>query len=37
MRLQIVVPASLTEEIMRTAHDDLLGGHLGKKHTLNRI
>jgi hypothetical protein len=32
-----MVPLGLTEEVMRSAHDNLLGGHLGKKRTLNQI
>jgi hypothetical protein len=36
-RLQVVVPATLTKEVMWAAHDHLLGGHLGEKWTLERI
>lgn len=34
---QVVVPASLRTHIMQVAHDSLLGGHLGKKKTIDRI
>ena len=35
--LQLVVPIQLREEIMKTHHDDLLGGHCGFLKTLNKI
>ena len=33
----LVVPRSRREEIMRVAHDSLLGGHLGINNTLSKI
>ena len=36
-KFQAVVPSSLTEEVLRGAHDSLSGGHLGIKKTLSKI
>lgn len=36
-RQQIVVPQKLRDELLRSAHDDLLGGHLGRERTYQRL
>ena len=34
---QLVVPASLRREVLQSCHDDIFGGHLGFKRTLDKI
>ncbi|XP_076448667.1 uncharacterized protein LOC143285290 [Babylonia areolata] len=34
---QVVVPAKYRQELLRLAHESLMGGHLGSKKTLERI
>jgi len=34
---QVLVPTSLRSQVMKTAHDSILGGHLGVKKTTDRI
>jgi hypothetical protein len=35
-RQQLFIPESLRDEVSRGAHDDLLGGHLGRERTYMR-
>jgi len=36
-RQQVVVPRCLRDDLMRAAHDDMLGGHLGRERTYLRL
>ena len=35
--LQLIVPSSFREKVLKLAHESLMAGHLGIKKTLNRI
>ena len=35
--LQLIVPCSFREKVLKLAHESLMAGHLGIKKTLNRI
>ncbi len=35
--LQLVVPPSRREEVLRDMHEGVLGGHLGQEKTLERV
>ena len=35
--LQLVVPASLRDSILRDLHEGVMGGHLGEEKTMNRV
>ncbi len=37
MVTQLIVPVQLRQKVMELAHDQALGGHLGKKKTLERV
>ncbi len=34
---QVVVPKGLREQVMKVAHESLMGGHLGARKTVDRI
>ena len=37
LTLQLVIPESFSEKVLRSAHETLMSGHLGIKKTMDRV